>query len=93
MIQHIYYSHFAGVEEVGTLLGLWRSLQDRIDPLRYRLVRTRLSHQLVLAMEWRDVLINYFWRLSGVADARGRPIPGAPATDHPPSKEVDPGGS
>lgn len=93
VIQHIYDSHFAGVEEVGTLLGLWRSLQDRIDPLRYRLVRTRLSHQLVLAMEWRDVLINYFWRLSGVADARGRPIPGAPATDHPPSKEVDPGGS
>ena len=93
VIQHIYDSHFAGVEEVRTFLGLWRSLDYRIDPLRYRLVLTRLVRQLELAIEWRDVVVNYFWRLSGVADARGRPIPGAPPTAYPPSKAVDPGGS
>lgn len=80
VIQHIYDSHFAGVEEVRALLGLWRGLHDRIDPLRYRLVLARLTNQIDLAIEWRDVIVNYFWRLSGAGDARGRPIPGAPPT-------------
>jgi alpha-glucuronidase len=79
VIQHIYDTHFAGVERVEQMVQRWAGL-DRgsqagpVDDVAYRNVSTRLEEQLRSAREWRDQVNTYFWRKSGVADSRGRRI-------------------
>jgi len=74
VIQHIYDTHFAGAEEVARMLPLWERLAGLVDPALYTRVGDRLEEQLRSAEEWRDQLNTYFFRKSGVPDARGRRI-------------------
>ena len=74
VIQHIYDSHFEGAEGAQRLLDTWRSLAGHVDPVRYEHVRRRLELQVANAAEWRDVINSYFFRKSGIPDARGRTI-------------------
>lgn len=74
VIQHIYDSHFEGVERVAGLIEKWRSLRGLIDDERYERVLARLEEQLEHAREWRDVINTYFYRKSGIADEKGRRI-------------------
>ncbi|MEU1689823.1 alpha-glucuronidase [Micromonospora sp. NPDC005707] len=74
VIQHIYDTHFAGYEQVVTMRRRWEGLAGRLDPGVYDRVRERLDEQLRCAQEWRDQVNAYFFRKSGVPDARGRPI-------------------
>jgi alpha-glucuronidase len=74
VIQHIYDSHFEGVEKAAGLLETWRSLQGRIDGERWRRVLERLEEQKAHADEWRDVVNAYFHRKSGVEDLRSRVV-------------------
>ncbi|MGV9213873.1 alpha-glucuronidase [Micromonospora sp. RB23] len=74
VIQHIYDTHFAGVEEVAVMRRRWQTLNGMIDPAVYERVAERLDEQLRSATEWRDQINTYFFRKSGVPDARGRRI-------------------
>jgi alpha-glucuronidase len=74
VIQHIYDSHFEGADRARWLLGRWRTLEGHIDPVRFAQVEARLEMQVANAAEWRDVVNSYFYRKSGIPDARGRPI-------------------
>ncbi|MET8231783.1 alpha-glucuronidase [Micromonospora sp. NPDC005298] len=74
VIQHIYDTHFAGVEETETMRRRWRTLNGMIDPTVYERVAERLDEQVRCATEWRDQVNTYFFRKSGVPDARGRRI-------------------
>jgi len=74
VIQHIYDSHFEGVEGVEAFIARWNSLQGRIDSERFQGVLERLQTQLAHAKEWRDVVNTYFYRKSGIEDRNGRPI-------------------
>ena len=74
IIQHIYDTHCAGVEQVEELQRSWEGLKDKIDPRRFQQVRERLRRQLDNAVEWRDVVNAYFYRKSGIPDQRGRKI-------------------
>ncbi|MCF0093803.1 alpha-glucuronidase [Micromonospora sp. MH99] len=74
VIQHIYDTHFAGVEEVAVMRRRWQTLNGMIDPAVYERVAERLDEQLRCATEWRDQINTYFFRKSGVPDARGRRI-------------------
>ena len=74
VIQHIYDTHFEGAEEAARLVERWRSLKGLIDDERFRQVESRLLEQAEHAKEWRDVINTYFYRKSGVPDARGRTI-------------------
>lgn len=74
VIQHIYDTHFDGVEGVEQLIGRWSKLEGHIDERRYRNVWERLHIQLEHAKEWRDVINTYFYRKSGIPDAAGRTI-------------------
>lgn len=76
VIQHIYDTHFAGVEQVDGLIAEWNALQGQIDEERHALVSERLKLQAENAVEWRDTINTYFFRKSGVADAQGRTIYG-----------------
>ncbi|MFG1703013.1 alpha-glucuronidase [Nonomuraea sp. M3C6] len=74
VIQHIYDTHFAGVEEVAEARLSWEKLAGAVDPALHDRVRELLDEQLRCAEEWRDQVNTYFFRKSGVPDARGRRI-------------------
>lgn len=75
VIQHIYDTHFAGVEQVAAMRRRWEQLAGVVDAALHTRVRERLDEQLRCAEQWRDQVNAYFFRKSGVSDARGRRIP------------------
>lgn len=74
VIQHIYDTHFEGVEEVEAAREVWASLVDLVDAARHARGTERFEEQLRSAREWRDQVNSYFFRKSGVPDAHGRRI-------------------
>ncbi|MEU6177248.1 alpha-glucuronidase [Streptomyces coeruleorubidus] len=74
VIQHIYDTHFEGVEEVEEAREVWARLAGLVDPARHARVAERYEEQLRSAREWRDQINSYFFRKSGVPDERGRRI-------------------
>jgi alpha-glucuronidase len=74
VIQHIYDTHFDGVEQAAGLVRDWEKLEDKIDNHRYELVLKRLQGQAEHSKEWRDQINTYFLRKSGIVDEHGRPI-------------------
>ena len=74
LIQHIYDTHFEGVEEVENMIELWKALEGKIDEKRFNRVMERLNIQLDSSIEWRDRINTYFFRMSGVNDEKGRTI-------------------
>jgi alpha-glucuronidase len=74
VIQHIYDSHFEGVEAAERFRDQWDSLKPHIDGALFELVAARLREQVASAREWRDQINTYFYRKSGVLDEKGRKI-------------------
>lgn len=74
LIQHIYDSHFEGVEEVEEMIRVWESLKGRIPEASYELVRERFDRQLYNAKEWRDQVNSYFYRKSNIPDEKKRVV-------------------
>jgi alpha-glucuronidase len=76
VIQHIYDTHFAGVERVHEMRARWTRIADAdlVDPDLYARVAERLDEQVRCAEEWRDQINTYVFRKSGVPDAHGRRI-------------------
>ncbi len=74
LIQHIYDTHFEGVEEVEAMIASWTTLKDKVDEEIFAVVSERFNRQLANAKEWRDQVNTYFYRKSGIADEKGRMI-------------------
>lgn len=74
LIQHIYDTHFEGVETVKGYIRDWATLENMIQPDIFALVKERLGIQLENAREWRDIVNTYFYRHTGIPDANGRKI-------------------
>lgn len=74
LIQHIYDSHFEGVQEVEQMIGVWDGLKEELPQNAYENVKERFGRQLENAREWRDQVNSYFFRKSGIADEKGRKI-------------------
>ena len=72
VIQHVYDAHFEGAGDVAAFVRGWKTLKGKIDDERYNDVLQRLEYQAGHAIVWRDAICNYFLRLSGIPDARGR---------------------
>lgn len=72
VIQYLYDSHYEGAERAVQFVRDWESLKGRIDPELYANVLPRLEYQAGHAMVWRDAVVQYFLKLSGIPDARGR---------------------
>jgi alpha-glucuronidase len=71
-IQHIYDSHYEGAERAQQLVEQWKSLKGRVDDERYAVVLERLEYQAGHAIVWRDAICNWFQRMSGIPDQKGR---------------------
>lgn len=74
LIQHIYDTHFEGVEEVENMIEQWKQLDGLIDEGIYNRVSMRLEMQLESSIEWRDMVNTYFYRKSGIGDKLNRTI-------------------
>ncbi|HTD21041.1 MAG TPA: alpha-glucuronidase family glycosyl hydrolase [Terriglobales bacterium] len=72
VIQHIYDSHYEGAERAQQYVQQWKSLKGRIDEERYAATLARLEYQAGHAIVWRDAICNWFLRVSGISDAKGR---------------------
>jgi alpha-glucuronidase len=72
VIQHIYDSHYDGAEQAAGLVTQWESLHGQIDDERYKDVLARLQYQAGYAIVWRDSVVNWFYKESGIPDAKGR---------------------
>jgi alpha-glucuronidase len=74
VVQHVYDTHFAGVERVEAMVARWEEVAAEVPDDVAQRVRERLAEQLRCAAEWRDQVNTYFLRKSGIPDARGRTI-------------------
>ena len=72
VIQAIYDDHFAGAEQAAEFVDEWDALKGRVDAKLFDDVRARLVYQAGHAIVWRDAIVQYFLKLSGVPDEKGR---------------------
>jgi alpha-glucuronidase len=72
VIQYIYDSHYEGAEAAARLGAEWATLEGKIDPKIYDEMRERLEYQAGHAIVWRDAIVQYFLKMSGIADDKGR---------------------
>jgi alpha-glucuronidase len=72
VIQQIYDSHYEGAAQAADFVREWSLLKPRLDPALYEDVRARLEYQAGHAIVWRDAVVQYFLKLSGIPDERGR---------------------
>jgi alpha-glucuronidase len=72
VIQYLYDSHYEGAAQAAQFVLDWETLKGRIDPQLYENVHARLEYQAGHAIVWRDAVVQYFLKLSGIADDQGR---------------------
>jgi alpha-glucuronidase len=72
VIQYIYDSHYQGAAEAAELGTEWATLKGRVDPKLFEDVRARLEYQAGHAIVWRDAIVQYFLKRSGIPDDKGR---------------------
>jgi alpha-glucuronidase len=72
VIQYIYDSHYQGAKEAAELGREWATLKGKMDDGLFHEMAARLEYQAGHAMVWRDAIVQYFWKLSGIADEHGR---------------------
>ena len=72
VIQYLYDSHYSGAAQAAHFVKDWQTLQPKIDPALYTDVLARLQYQAGHAIVWRDAVVQYFLKLSGIPDAEGR---------------------
>ena len=72
VIQYVYDSHYKGAAEAAELGEEWATLKDKIDPALFNDELARLQYQAGHAIVWRDAIVQYFLKESGIPDAKGR---------------------
>jgi alpha-glucuronidase len=72
VIQYIYDSHYEGAQQAAELGNEWATLKSHIDDKLYEDVRARLEYQAGHAIVWRDAIVQYFLKQSGIPDEQGR---------------------
>jgi len=72
VIQYVYDSHYRGAEEAARLGAEWATLKGKVDPQLFNDVTARLEYQAGHAIVWRDAIVQYFLKESGIPDDKGR---------------------
>jgi alpha-glucuronidase len=72
VIQYVYDIHYQGAKEAAQLGKEWATLKGKIDPQLFEDERARLEYQAGHAIVWRDAIVQYFYKETGVPDALGR---------------------
>ncbi|HUV70465.1 MAG TPA: alpha-glucuronidase family glycosyl hydrolase [Terracidiphilus sp.] len=72
VIQYVYDSHYKGAQEAAELGKEWATLKGHVDPALFSDVAARLQYQAGHAIVWRDAIVQYFLKQSGIPDDKGR---------------------
>ena len=72
VIQYVYDAHYEGAERAREFVDEWKSLQGHMEPERYKDILSRFEFQAGEASKWRDTICTWIYRLSGIADQKGR---------------------
>jgi alpha-glucuronidase len=72
VIQYVYDIHYKGAEEAAELGKEWATLKGHVDAVLFDDEAARLEYQAGHAIVWRDAIVQYFLKQSGIADAKGR---------------------
>ena len=72
LLQRLYDDAYAGAAETVTMRNQLRTLKNALPQATYRIAAERMERQVGNAREWRDVLCDFFRRLSGVEDEKAR---------------------
>ncbi|HTW62766.1 MAG TPA: alpha-glucuronidase family glycosyl hydrolase [Terracidiphilus sp.] len=72
VIQYVYDSHYKGAQEAAELGVEWATLDGKIDPALFADEQARLAYQAGHAIVWRDAIVQYFLKETGIPDALGR---------------------
>jgi alpha-glucuronidase len=72
VIQYIYDSHYDGAEAAAGYVREWQALRSRVDERRHAEILASLRYQAGAAELWRDAVAGWFFKTSGIPDARGR---------------------
>ena len=74
ILQHIYDTHYEGLQEVEKMLGILEKMEDELPAAAYQRMHDRMVLQLKNAREWCDQVNSFFFRMSGIPDEQGRPM-------------------
>ncbi|MBQ6362622.1 MAG: hypothetical protein IJI62_01320 [Lachnospiraceae bacterium] len=74
ILQHIYDTHFEGLQEAGLMLGMLEEMEKELPADAYARMHERMQRQVRNAREWCDQVNSFFFRMSGVPDEHGRPM-------------------
>jgi alpha-glucuronidase len=72
VIQYIYDIHYQGAVEAAQLVDEWAALKRKIEPRFFEDVLARLEYQAGHAIVWRDAIVQYFLKQSGIPDEKRR---------------------
>jgi alpha-glucuronidase len=72
VVQHFYDSHYDGADRARDFIAQWKTLQGHVDDERYGDILARLQYQADQAVVWRDAICGWIYKLSGIADDKGR---------------------
>jgi alpha-glucuronidase len=72
VIQHIYDAHYEGAASAAKFVSDWQGLKGLVDDERYEKVLALQEYQAGHADVWRDSVEQWFYKMSGIADAKGR---------------------
>ncbi|MGS2618718.1 alpha-glucuronidase family glycosyl hydrolase [Micromonospora sp. LZ34] len=70
VIQHIYDSHFEGLDRARTYRDAWERIAGDVDAQRHADVLSTFAAQLAHARLWRDIVVSFFFRYSRRLDDR-----------------------
>lgn len=72
VIQTIYDVHYEGAAQAEANVARWTTLEGRVDEHRYHDILRQLEYQAGAAELWRDSIVSWFHKTSGIADQKGR---------------------
>jgi alpha-glucuronidase len=72
VVQHVYDSHYEGASQAREFVARWKAVGGHVDQERYFDILSRFEYQADQAVIWRDAICGWIYRMSGIADARGR---------------------
>ncbi|MDE3195891.1 MAG: glucosiduronase, partial [Acidobacteriota bacterium] len=72
VIQTLYDTHYEGARAAQEYGPAWETLRGKIDDDRYYAVLAQLKYQAGQAEVWRDAVVQWFLKESGIPDAKGR---------------------
>jgi alpha-glucuronidase len=72
LIQHVYDTHYDGAAAAAAQIPAWESLAGKVPDRTYFEVMKRFEFQAGHAIVWRDAIVNWFYKMSGIPDDKGR---------------------